>query len=109
MKLKPYPFADKPLRKAVELSSDNETANDTLAENLFQISKSVIVNGKTGEEIDVLRKWSILIPNISPHTSVSVMLRAKGYRESKRSPIASSPRDFYQKNAKRIAPVACSP
>jgi hypothetical protein len=47
MKVKRYPSADKPLRKAVELSPDNETANDTLAENLFQISKSVRVNGKT--------------------------------------------------------------
>ena len=66
MKLKRYPSADKPLRKAVELSPDNETANDTLAENLFQISKSVRVNGKTGEEIDVLRKVVYFNPEHIP-------------------------------------------
>jgi tetratricopeptide (TPR) repeat protein len=66
MKLKRYPSADKPLRKAVELSPDNETANATLAENLFQISKSVRVNGKTGEEIDVLRKVVYFNPEDIP-------------------------------------------
>jgi hypothetical protein len=66
MKIKLYPSADKPLRKTVELSSDNETANDTLAENLFQISKSVKVNGKTGEEIDVLRKVVYFNPEHIP-------------------------------------------
>ena len=65
-KLKLYPSADKPLRKAVELSPDNETANDTLAENLFQISKSVRANGKTGEEIDVLRKVVYFNPEHIP-------------------------------------------
>ena len=74
MKLKRYSSADKPLRKAVELSPDKETANDTLketandtlAENLFQISKSVRVNGKTGEEIDVLRKVVYFNPEHIP-------------------------------------------
>ena len=72
MKLKRYPSADKPLRKAVELSPDNETANDTLAENLFQISKSVRANGKTGEEIDVLRKVVYFNPeHIHTHERLS--------------------------------------
>jgi hypothetical protein len=34
MKLKHYKPAEEPLRKAVELSPDNELVNDALAENL---------------------------------------------------------------------------
>jgi tetratricopeptide (TPR) repeat protein len=72
MKLKRYTSADKPLRKAVELSPDNETANDTLAENLFQISKDVRVNGKPGEEIDVLREVVYFNPeHIKAHERLS--------------------------------------
>ena len=56
MKLKRYPSAEKILCKAVELSPENELANDTLAEKLFQRSRDVRVNGKPGEEIDVLHE-----------------------------------------------------
>jgi tetratricopeptide (TPR) repeat protein len=72
MKLKRYRPAEKPLRKAVELSPDNETANDTLAENLFQISMDVRVNGKPGEEIDVLREVVYFSPeHIKAHERLS--------------------------------------
>ena len=110
MKLKRYPSADKPLRKAVELSPDNETANDTLAENLFQISKSVRANGKTGEEIDVLRKVVYFNPeHIPAHERLSDV-----YDKKLSGVIAITHCIIIQiflskKTAKRILPVACSP
>ncbi|MZH41974.1 MAG: tetratricopeptide repeat protein [Nitrospinae bacterium] len=56
MKLKDYHSAEEPLRKAVELSPDSELANDTLADNLFQLAGIITGNEKPGEIIDKLRE-----------------------------------------------------
>ena len=72
MKLKRYPSAEKILCKAVELSPENEIANDTLAEKLFQRSRDVTVNGKLGEEINVLREVVYFNPeHIKAHERLS--------------------------------------
>lgn len=56
MKLKRYKPAEEPLRKAVELSPDSELVNDTLGENLYQLSTMFTGEEKPGEKIDLLRE-----------------------------------------------------
>ena len=56
MKLKRFKSAEEPLRKAVELSPESEVANDTLADNLFELSTMITGNEKPGEIIDKLRE-----------------------------------------------------
>ncbi|MBC8286573.1 MAG: tetratricopeptide repeat protein [Nitrospinae bacterium] len=56
MKLKRYKPAEEPLRKAVEVSPDNELVNDTLAENIYQLSTFLTGEEKPGEKIDLLRE-----------------------------------------------------
>jgi protein O-GlcNAc transferase len=68
MKLKRYKPAEEPLRKAVELSRDNELVNDTLAENLYQLSTMFTGDEKPGEKIDLLREVVYFNPeHISGH------------------------------------------
>ena len=56
MKLKRYKPAEEPLRKAVELSPENKLVNDTLANNLFELTTMVTGEEKPGEIIDKFRE-----------------------------------------------------
>ncbi|MBT5549326.1 MAG: tetratricopeptide repeat protein [Nitrospina sp.] len=70
--LKRYKSAEEPLRKAVELSPDNELVNDTLADNLFQLSMDLRVDAKPGELIDRLREVVYFNPEyIQGHDELS--------------------------------------
>ena len=71
-KLKRYKPAEEPLRKAVELSPDNEIANDTLAENLYQLSMNLGDDAKPGDLIDRLREVVYFNPeHIEGHKELS--------------------------------------
>ena len=66
LKLERYEQAEEPLRKAVELSPDNELVNDSLAENLYQLSLMFTGDEKPGEKIDLLREVVYFNPEHIP-------------------------------------------
>jgi len=67
MKFKRYKPAEEPLRKAVELSPENELAN-----NLFELTTMVTGEEKPGEIIDKLREVVFLNPeHIQGHQQLS--------------------------------------
>ena len=56
----------------MELSPDNEIVNDTLAENLFQLSTFLSDDAKPGEKIDLLREVVFYNPeHIKAHEQIS--------------------------------------
>ena len=63
--LKRYKPAEEPLRKAVELSPENKLVNDTLANNLFELTTMVTGEEKPGEIIDKLREVVFFQPRAS--------------------------------------------
>lgn len=72
MKLKRYKPAEEPLRKAVELSPENELVNDTLADNLFELTTMVTGEEKPGEIIDKLREVVFFNPeHLQGHAQLS--------------------------------------
>jgi len=72
MKIKRNQPEEEPLRKAVELSPYNEIVNDTLAENLFQLSTFLSDDAKPGERIDLLREVVFYNPeHIKAHEQIS--------------------------------------